>query len=205
MTHHPNLRTWYFLPQNGRHQPHHLFFLTHRRAIIIDRGPRNRVQTAAASVMATYTLKLVSPALSEPFTISFKQQMGHQQLTVARPSQDRLDIVATQGAYLVPRSHTPVFEEAYDETFAAALDEASDTLNMIQQIRRAKYHEAADEWPIGFTPPEVKERRLAELRAIEEMEDVTSDEGSDRDEGGDAIPDGKARVEKGRPATERAS
>ena len=155
--------------------------------------------------MASYIFQTVSPTLSEPFTISFKLQMGHQQLTVARPSQDYLDIVATQGAYLIPRSNTPVWEKEYDEKFAAALDNVSDTLDMIKRIRRAKYHEAAEEWPIGFTPPEVKERRLAELRAIEEMEDITTDEGSDGDDGGVAIPNGKARVEKARPVTERAS
>lgn len=63
------------------------------------------------------------------------------------------------------------------------------------------YREAADEWPIGHTPPEVKERRLAELRALDEMEGATSDEGSDRDDGDDATADGKARADKARPAT----
>ena len=114
--------------------------------------------------------------------------------------------MATQGAYLVPRSHTPVFEEAYHETFTAALDRAFKLFEFGQRLRRSKYHEAADEWPMGHTPHEVKERRLAELRVLDEMWDVTSDEGSDRDEGDDATPDGKVRVvEKVQPTVERAS
>ncbi|KAI0441911.1 hypothetical protein F4803DRAFT_575954 [Xylaria telfairii] len=57
------------------------------------------------------------------------------------------------------------------------------------------YREAADEWPVGHTPPEVKERRLAELRAMDDMmEGTTSDEDGGGDESDDATnPDGEAR------------
>ena len=113
--------------------------------------------------------------------------------------------MATQGAYLVPRPHTPVFEKAYDEEFAAALDRTFDALAVEQLLRRTMYQEAADGWPIGHTPLEVKERRLAELRALDEMDGATSDEGSDRDEGDGATADGWARVEKTEPALERVS
>lgn len=44
---------------------------------------------------------------------------------------------------------------------------------------------------MSHTPPEVKERRAAELRALEEVEGATSDEVSDSDRDGDAA-DGKA-------------
>jgi hypothetical protein len=121
-----------------------------------------------------------------------------------RPSQSRLDIVATQGAYLVPRPHTPVFEKSYDESFATALDRAFNALNVEQLLRHTMYREAADEWPIGHTPPEVKERRLAELRAMDDMEWATSDEDSGGDEGDDVTPYAKTRVEKAPPAGERA-
>ncbi|KAI0453498.1 hypothetical protein F5B21DRAFT_279136 [Xylaria acuta] len=107
-----------------------------------------------------------------------------------------LDIVATQGEYLVPRMRTPVFEKAYDEEFAAALTRGLNALAVVQSARRNMYHEAADEWPIGHTPPEVKERRRAELRALEELERDLSDENSDSDEVGS---------EKRRAAPGRAS
>lgn len=115
--------------------------------------------------------------------------------------------MATQGEYLVPRSHTPVFEEEYHETFAERLDRAFRRYEFGQRLRRARYHEAADESPAGFTPPEVKERRRAELKAIDEMwKKVDRESGdwdsSDGDEGDDATPDGKACVERVQSATE---
>jgi hypothetical protein len=96
--------------------------------------------------------------------------------------QDWLDIVATQGAYLVPRAGTPVTQEAYDDQFAAALEQHLDAVITEQICRTAMYHGAADEWPMGHTPPEVKEKRKAELKAQEELEGVTSDDGSDNDD-----------------------
>jgi hypothetical protein len=84
--------------------------------------------------------------------------------------QDWLDIVATQGAYLVPRAGTPVSQEAYDDQFAAVLNQHLDAVIIEQKYRREMYHGVADEWPMGHTPPEVKEKRKAELKAQEELE-----------------------------------
>ena len=132
--------------------------------------------------------------------------MGHHQLTVARPCQNRLDIVATQGTYLVPRADTPVFEKAYDENFATTLARKLNAMIDVEQIvRRAMYGQDADEWPIGHTPLEVKERRGAELRALEEAEGATSDDASDNDEEGDATVEGRVGAEKGQAAPGRAS
>lgn len=43
------------------------------------------------------------------------------------------------------------------------------------------YHEAADEWPVGNTPPEVKEKYQAKVQAIVELWNITSDDGSDKE------------------------
>lgn len=95
--------------------------------------------------------------------------------------QDFLDIVATQGAYLVPREGTPVPREANDVQFATALNQRLERV-VTEQIWRCRiYHDAADEWPIGHTPPEVKEERIAKLKAYAESEGATSD-GSDNDD-----------------------
>ncbi|MCJ1251338.1 hypothetical protein MMC30_008570 [Trapelia coarctata] len=110
--------------------------------------------------------------------------------------QDFLDIVAIQGAYLVPRADTPVFQEAYDDQFAAALELHLDAVSTQQICRRVKYHGAADEWPIGRTPPEVKDKRKAELKALDELEGATSDDGSDNDD--DKGNDIDARVDPGK-------
>ncbi|MCJ1471264.1 mitochondrial import inner membrane translocase subunit TIM16 [Pseudocyphellaria aurata] len=75
--------------------------------------------------------------------------------------------------------------------------------NIKQGLRRSMYREAAEESPCGHTPPEVRERRAAELKAMDEM--PSSDQSSDGDEGLGATPDGKARAEKARPAAEQAS
>ncbi|KAI1420107.1 hypothetical protein F5Y12DRAFT_774602 [Xylaria sp. FL1777] len=129
---------------------------------------------------------------------------------------DFLDIVATQGIYLVPRAGTPVLcPEAYDGQFAATLERHLNALLTVQTYRRAMYHGVADEWPIGRTPPEVKEERKAELKALDELEGVTSDDdGGDNDDGDknkdkDAKGKGKggnggidvARVGPGKPVT----
>ena len=128
--------------------------------------------------------------------------MGHNQLTVARLCKDRsdIDIVATQGAYLFSPAHTPVWEKDYDEEFAATLSRKLRALNIRQLVRRVMYHEAAEEWPIGHTPPEVKERRAAELRALEEAEGPTSDEDSASDGDSDATVNDKSGAENGQAA-----
>ncbi|OTB02491.1 hypothetical protein M426DRAFT_322585 [Hypoxylon sp. CI-4A] len=87
---------------------------------------------------------------------------------------NRLDVVATQGAYLVPRVGTPVFEKAYDVGFSVELTRQLNALLVRETCRNVMYHGAADEWPIGRTPPELKEKRQAELKALEELEYITS-------------------------------
>ncbi|MCJ1424606.1 hypothetical protein MMC29_002494 [Sticta canariensis] len=119
---------------------------------------------------------------------------------------DRLDIVATQGMYLVPQMRTPVFEKDYDEDFAATLARKLKAVISIEQpLRRIMYGPDADEWLAGHTPPEARERYCAEMRAEEEAWDITSDEASDNDEEGDAVVDGRAGAEKGQAASVRAS
>lgn len=78
-------------------------------------------------------------------------------------------------------------------------------INVGQAVRRVKYGKDADEWPMGHTPPEMKERRRAVVRAAEEAWDATSDEASDNDEEGDAVVDGRAGAEKGQAAPVLAS
>ncbi|KXX76723.1 hypothetical protein MMYC01_209301 [Madurella mycetomatis] len=95
---------------------------------------------------------------------------------------DRLDIVATRGAYLVPRAGTPVSQVAYNDQFAAALEQHLDAVITEQICRSVMYHGAADEWPMGHTPPEIKEKRNAEVKAQEELEGATSDDSSDNDD-----------------------
>ncbi len=95
--------------------------------------------------------------------------------------QNCLDIVATHGAYLVPRPNTPVFENPHTIHFAIALEQELKGLMTAQNCRRRMYRDAADEWPIRRTPPEVKEKRKAEVKALEELWDITSDDGSEAD------------------------
>ncbi|KAM3065430.1 hypothetical protein ACMFMG_011450 [Clarireedia jacksonii] len=100
------------------------------------------------------------------------------------------DIVATQGAYLIPCPDTPVFQ-AYDDQFATVLQMHLHALVVAQTARNAMYHSAADEWPMGHTPTEIKEKLEAELKAWDEIAGVTSDDESDNDnsehKGGNSI------------------
>ncbi|KAL8941859.1 MAG: hypothetical protein Q9216_002003 [Gyalolechia sp. 2 TL-2023] len=95
-----------------------------------------------------------------------------------------LDIVATNGAYLVPRMATPVFEETSNEDFAATLYQELHALLVVQNSRRAMYRQAAEEWPIGRTPPEMKEQRAAGLKVVLQFEGITSDESDKGDDAG---------------------
>ena len=122
--------------------------------------------------------------------------------------QDCLDIVATQGAYLIPRAGTPVSQEAYNDQFAAALKQHLNTVITEQICRSVMYHSAANKWPMGHTPPEVKEKRKAKLKAQEELKGATSNDSSNnnddnKDKGGNNINTrvslGKLVVALGRP------
>ncbi|KAI1348878.1 hypothetical protein F5Y01DRAFT_291047 [Xylaria sp. FL0043] len=86
-----------------------------------------------------------------------------------------LDVVGTQGKHLLPRLDTPVWENGYSKEFASTLACKLDGLLMIQRCRQNQYREAADEWPIGRTPPEVKERHEADLREMDEWFGLSDD------------------------------
>jgi len=70
-----------------------------------------------------------------------------------------------------------------------------------QIYRSVIYYSAANKWPIGHTPLEVKEKYKAKLKAQEELKGATSDNGSNnddnnKDKGGNNI---NARVSLGKP------
>ena len=72
-----------------------------------------------------------------------------------------------------------------------------------QIYRSVIYYSAADEWPIGYTPLEVKEKYKAKLKAQEELKGATSNDSSDnndddKDKGGNDI---NARVGLGKLVT----
>ncbi|KAI0431759.1 hypothetical protein F5Y09DRAFT_354583 [Xylaria sp. FL1042] len=105
--------------------------------------------------------------------------MGHQ-LTAARLYQEDwienlLDVVSTQGKHLLPRLDTPVWEKPFDKEFASTLADKLDGLVIVQRCRQNQYDEAADEWPIGHTPPEMKERHEAKLRKMDEWFGLSDD------------------------------
>ncbi|KAG6034677.1 hypothetical protein E4U41_006462 [Claviceps citrina] len=123
---------------------------------------------------------------------------------------DPFDIVATQGAYLVPRrAGTPVFRDDYLEELTTKLHKSLELLLWAQDIRRSRYHEDADEWPMGHTPPWLVERREAELAEWEkrcEMLDLeefgVSDDGSDKD---DEKKPGDSHTDPGADAVEASA
>lgn len=53
------------------------------------------------------------------------------------------------------------------------------------------YRQAADEWPINHTPPEVKEQYQAEMKALQEQEEkfISSDDSANSDQDGQVAPD----------------
>lgn len=78
------------------------------------------------------------------------------------------DVVATQGQHLVAQPHTPVFPPLRSETHAFATKLAASLSALIsrQNRRRLGYGvEAAEEWPIGRTPPKVRRVQKGRLRA----------------------------------------
>lgn len=77
-----------------------------------------------------------------------------------------------------------MFEKAYDENFAVTLTRKLYAIAVEHIVRRAMYRQAADEWPTGHTPPEVKEQYEAEMKAREEQEEITSDDSGSSDHDG---------------------
>ena len=98
--------------------------------------------------------------------------------------QNCLDIVATQGVHLIPRTNTPVFKNSThdEEHFAITLSRKLYAIQVEQIVRRVMYRQAADEWPIGHTPPEVKEQYEAEMKAREEQAENSSSKDDDDDD-----------------------
>ncbi|KAI0182618.1 hypothetical protein EV127DRAFT_487918 [Xylaria flabelliformis] len=105
------------------------------------------------------------------------------------------DIVATQGAYLIPRPRTPVLQQASLDHFAITLRMSLEAA-IGQGGRMAKYHDTADKWSQGYTPPEVEEKH-----------NTTADDGSNNDQDDDSKDKDKdkcgndmvARVSPGKP------
>lgn len=94
-------------------------------------------------------------------------------------------------ALLLDHAH-PVFQP-YDTEFATRLSWKLCGCVVCQRFRRLKYREAADKWTIGRTPPEIKEKYDAEIKALEEGPSANS---SDKDGDGDG-GDGRAGPKKG--------
>ncbi|KAI0965884.1 hypothetical protein F4678DRAFT_451158 [Xylaria arbuscula] len=96
---------------------------------------------------------------------------------------DYPDVVATQGAYLVPCPRTPVFPKAYLDEFATLLEKELNAVLIEKDKRTRMYHGDADDWAMGHTPIEIKENHRARLKAWVELWDMTSDDESDNDDG----------------------
>ncbi|KAI1272139.1 hypothetical protein F5Y07DRAFT_309686 [Xylaria sp. FL0933] len=90
-------------------------------------------------------------------------------------SDDSLDIVATQGKHLIPRRGTPVLLRGSEKDFVTTLTRKLESLVISLEDRRKRYHEIADDSPMGHTPPEVKERYAAELEAMDEWWGLSDD------------------------------
>lgn len=129
------------------------------------------------------TITMVNQKLYIVSNIPFSQnRVAALQLKIMQDWQNPPDVVATQGIYLVHDGGTPVFRDPNEAEFAAKLEKRLEFLTFIQACRRNKYHEAADEWPVGRTPPEVIEKSAAELKALMELWDVTSDDENDKND-----------------------
>ena len=187
------------------------FFLNATSVLVLTNPPKHpHAQQFAAMTSPLDSAAMTSPldsaaitkANQDPPIVSLRRvspgSYCHPSANSIAHLQNCLDIVATQGAYLVPRAGTPVFEKPYDAEFAAALEQQIGGLIVEQICRSTMYRGAADEWPIGHTPPEVREKRKAELKAQEDLQDATSDDGSvnDNDDNGISagVGPGKAEV-----------
>jgi hypothetical protein len=133
-------------------------------------------QDLSITTVDQYT-SIVSLHSSDPVS-----HCGGPSANISANLQDSPDIVDTQGAYLWPCIGTPVLQNSYDADFVAKLEMYLDVTIMQQDLRRSKYHSDADEWPIGRTPPELKVKREVELKAMEELWDITSNDSSDNNE-----------------------
>ncbi|KAI0505884.1 hypothetical protein F5B22DRAFT_651299 [Xylaria bambusicola] len=121
------------------------------------------------------------------------------------------DVVATQGIHLITRPNTPVLEVAYHQRFIAEITRSLSKLKIQGYLRRSKYGSAADEWPARHTPPEIREKYSAKMKAWEKAfhevcssEDGISDEISDSAEENYATIDSEGGGETGQIAPKTA-
>ncbi|KAI0859239.1 hypothetical protein F4860DRAFT_275006 [Xylaria cubensis] len=88
---------------------------------------------------------------------------------------DILDIVKTQGAYLKSCPPTPpILCHVNDDEFATKLCRRLEFFVHMLEIRRRRYGDVADEWPPGYTPTEIKEKRKAEVERLFAMMEAPS-------------------------------
>ncbi|KAI0010073.1 hypothetical protein F4779DRAFT_579196 [Xylariaceae sp. FL0662B] len=83
--------------------------------------------------------------------------------------QECLDAVASRGAYLLTPPNTPNLgknSELVIENFKAGLTHKLNLLLSRHESRRHSYGNAADEWSLGHTPPELSEKHAAELERV---------------------------------------
>ncbi|TVY65762.1 hypothetical protein LSUE1_G010048 [Lachnellula suecica] len=90
-------------------------------------------------------------------------------ISIQRRRRDDSDIVNTHSSYPITRPRTPVFHGTYNEDFVSMLENELNHIVTQQIWRQRKYCDAADEWPIGHTPPEIKEKCAAEVKAMTEQ------------------------------------
>jgi len=92
---------------------------------------------------------------------------------------EQLDIVASNGAYLVTRPNTPDHNrprdpEAAIQEFAATLTAKLELVLETQEFRRKKYGDAAFEYLPRHTPPHVMEKYNKEIERLYELWDAPS-------------------------------
>ncbi|TRX91112.1 hypothetical protein FHL15_008094 [Xylaria flabelliformis] len=109
--------------------------------------------------------------------------------------QDYDDIVATQGAYLIPRPRTPVLQQASLDHFAITLRTSLEAA-IEQGGRMAKYHDPADKWGQGYTPPEVEEKHNTTADDGSNNNNDAESKDKDKDKCGNDID---ARFNSGKP------
>ena len=98
--------------------------------------------------------------------------------------QDFLDIVKSQGAFLIPRPPSPIHQRHDTNDFISTLHTKLEWLIRGNEVRRRKYGDAAYEWPPGRTPTELVEKRAVELdNMIAIMEASSPSECFDNEEG----------------------
>ena len=73
-------------------------------------------------------------------------------------------------------SGTPVWTTgAFNLDFPAEVESGIKGLLVLQQVRRAKYREAADDFSAGFTSTEIREKREAKLYLEPLLQSMTTD------------------------------